>query len=80
LFDIACYIKDSSNLNITKWRPFINLITKNSMSKSKTFKLGRDSRNGQFIPVKEAERRPNTTTVERVPKSGYGDTDSKKRK
>lgn len=50
------------------------------MSKSKTFKLGRDSRNGQFIPVKEAERRPNTTTVERVPKSGYGDTDSKKRK
>jgi len=50
------------------------------MSKTKTFPLGRDSRNGQFIPVREAKRRPSTTVVERVPKSGYGDTDSKKRK
>jgi len=51
------------------------------MSKgTKTFPLGRDSKNGQFIPVKEAERRPNTTTVERVPKPGYGDTDSSKKK
>lgn len=33
---------------------------------------GRDSRNGQFIPVKEARERPNTTTVERVPKPGKG--------
>lgn len=40
----------------------------------KTFDVGRDSRDGRFIPVKEAERRPNTTTVERVPKPGYGDT------
>lgn len=50
------------------------------MSNIKTFDVGRDSRNGQFIPVKEAERRPNTTTVEQVPKPGYGDTtkDSKK--
>lgn len=47
---------------------------------SKTFKIGRDSKSGEFIPVKEAERRPNTTTVERVPKPGHGDTkgDSKK--
>lgn len=45
------------------------------MSKgSKTFPLGRDSKTGEFIPVKEAERRPNTTTVERIPKSGNGDT------
>jgi hypothetical protein len=44
------------------------------MSKRKTFDIGRDSGNGQFIPVKEAERRPNTTTVERVPKPGHGDT------
>lgn len=45
------------------------------MSKGpKTFPLGRDSRNGQFIPVREAERRPNTTTVERIPKPGNGDT------
>jgi hypothetical protein len=40
----------------------------------KTFDIGRDSRNGQFIPVKQAEKRPNTTTVERVPKRGHGDT------
>ncbi|KAB2694670.1 hypothetical protein F9K79_19725 [Ochrobactrum sp. Kaboul] len=41
---------------------------------AKTFKVGRDSGSGQFIKVSEAERRPNTTTVERVPKPGYGDT------
>lgn len=40
----------------------------------KTFDIGRDSKTGYFIPVKEADRRPNTTTVERVPKPGYGDT------
>lgn len=28
---------------------------------------GRDARTGQFIPVKEARERPNTTVVERVP-------------
>lgn len=33
---------------------------------------GRDARNGQFIPVKEARERPNTTTVERVPLPGKG--------
>jgi len=48
------------------------------MSKDrKTFDVGRDSKSGQFIPVKEADRRPSTTTVERVPKPGYGDTKSK---
>ena len=40
----------------------------------KTFDVGRNSRTGQFIPVKDAEKRPTTTTVERVPKPGYGDT------
>lgn len=51
------------------------------MSKrSKTFPLGRDSKTGEFIPVKEAGRRPNTTTVERIPKPGYGDTESSKKK
>lgn len=45
------------------------------MSKgSKTFPLGRNSKTGEFMPVKEAERRPNTTTIERIPKSGNGDT------
>jgi hypothetical protein len=35
---------------------------------SKTFKVGRDARTGEFITVKEAERRKSTTTVERIPK------------
>lgn len=55
--------------------------SKTTMSKgAKTFPLGRDSKNGQFIPVREAERRPNTTTVERVPKPGHGDTGGSKKK
>ena len=40
----------------------------------KTVDRGRDSGTGRFIPVDEAKRRPKTTTVERVPKPGYGDT------
>ena len=43
----------------------------------KTFDVGRDAKTGQFIPVKEAKRRPSTTVVERVPKPGYGDTKKK---
>lgn len=43
-------------------------------SKRKTFDVGRNSKTGEFIPVKEAKQRPATTTVERVPKRGYGDT------
>jgi hypothetical protein len=39
---------------------------------SREFHLGRDSKTGEFIPVKEAQRRPNTTTVERIPKAGKG--------
>jgi len=51
------------------------------MSKeSKTFLLGRDSGTGEFIPVKEARRHPSTTTVERIPKAGYGDTGDQKKK
>lgn len=45
------------------------------MSKSRTFPLGRDSETGKFIPVKEAQRHRSTTTVERIPKPGYGDTE-----
>ncbi len=45
------------------------------MAKStKTFPLGRDSETGQFIPVQEAKANPKTTTVERIPKPGHGDT------
>jgi hypothetical protein len=45
-----------------------------SKNNSKTFPLGRDSKTGQFIPVREANRRPNSVTIERIPKSGKGDT------
>lgn len=47
---------------------------------SKTSPRGRDSETGRFIPVDEARRRPKTTTVERVPKPGYGDTGRSKNK
>lgn len=40
---------------------------------------GRDASTGEFIPVKEARQRPNTTTVERVPKPGYGEHSSSPR-
>lgn len=33
---------------------------------SKTRKIGRDAGNGQFIPVKEAERRKKTAVVETI--------------
>ncbi len=40
-------------------------------AKKVTFKVGRDARTGEFIKVKEAQRRPNTTVVETIkrPKS-----------
>jgi len=46
----------------------------------KTFDVGRDSKTGEFITVKEANRRPATTTVERVPKAGRGDTKGEPRR
>jgi hypothetical protein len=48
--------------------------------KGKTSLRGRDAKTGGFIPVKEARQRPNTTTVERVPKPGYGDTNRGKKR
>lgn len=51
-----------------------------SDTRSKSFKLGRDSKSGQFIPVNEARERPQTTTVEHIPKSGHGDTGRAKRR
>ena len=33
---------------------------------SKTVEKGRDAKTGRFIPIKEAERRPSTTVVEKV--------------
>jgi len=35
-------------------------------------KIGRDARTGQYIPVKEALRRPSTTVVESRPKPSGG--------
>lgn len=40
--------------------------------KGRSSNRGRDAGTGQFIPVTEARQRPGTTTVERVPKPGYG--------
>lgn len=37
------------------------------MAAKKTQKIGRDARTGEFIPVKEAKRRPSTTVVETIP-------------
>jgi len=37
--------------------------------KGSTTKVGRDAKNGQFIPVSEAKRRPSTTVVETIKKS-----------
>lgn len=31
-----------------------------------TRKIGRDAKTGEFIPVKEAKQRPNTTVVETI--------------
>jgi len=31
-----------------------------------TFKVGRDAKTGEFIPVKEAQRKPSTTVVETI--------------
>lgn len=41
-------------------------------SKTTTFKVGRDAKNGQFIPVKQAERRKSTAIVETVRRSTGG--------
>lgn len=39
-------------------------------SGKETQKIGRDAKTGKFIPVKEAEKRPKTTVVETIKKSG----------
>ncbi len=44
------------------------------MTGRKTFDIGRDAKTGRLIPVSEAKARPTTTTVERMPKAGNGDT------
>lgn len=39
---------------------------------SQTSLRGRDAKTGEFLKVEDARKRPNTTTVERVPKPGKG--------
>ena len=51
-----------------------------SDNRSKSFKLGRDSKSGQFIPVSEARVRSSTATVEHILKPGRGDTGRSKHK
>ena len=36
--------------------------------KPESYKIGRDAITGQFIPVQDARRRPNTTVVEHLPR------------
>ena len=36
--------------------------------------VGRNSKSGQFIPVRETYQRPSTTEREHLPKPGYGVT------
>jgi hypothetical protein len=42
------------------------------MGKGQSSLRGRKAGNGRFIPVDQARVRPSTTTVERVPKPGFG--------
>lgn len=41
-------------------------LTNKSVHMSKSVRIGRDAQTGRFIPVKEAEKRPATTVVEKV--------------
>jgi hypothetical protein len=40
--------------------------------KGHTSPRGRDAGNGQFVPVRQAQQRSGSSTVERVPHPGYG--------
>ena len=46
---------------------------------SKAFKLGRNARTGEFVPVEKARNNPDRYVVEHIPKAGYGDTGKKKK-
>jgi len=44
------------------------------MNKERQSRLaGRDNRNGQFVPLRETQQRPGSTTREHLPLPGYGD-------
>ncbi len=52
------------------------------MTASKTFPIGRNAKTGRLESVKKAESHKSSSTVERMPKRGHGDTknDSPKKK
>lgn len=43
-----------------------------SSSPTTSFQVGRDAKSGQFVPVREAQRRPGTTVVETVKQKPKG--------
>lgn len=44
------------------------------MAKERQSRLaGRDNKTGEFVKLKETERRPGSTTREHLPLPGYGD-------
>lgn len=45
-----------------------------SMAKRQSRLAGRDNRTGEFVKLKETERRPGSTTREHLPLPGFGDT------
>ena len=47
---------------------------------SKAFKLGRNAKTGEFVPVEKARNNPDRYVVEHIPKAGYGDTGRSKRR
>lgn len=47
------------------------------MSNSKSFKIGRDARTGELVPVEKARNNPDRYIVEHMPKKGHGDVDKK---
>lgn len=52
-------------------------MSKNNNNNSKTFQVGRNANTGRLTSVKQAQARPATHVVERMPKAGYGDTKKK---
>jgi hypothetical protein len=68
---------ESDAAGIRRGRGFLSQASMAMSKGSKTFPIGRDAKSGEFIPVKAAKSRPSTTTVERMPKSGHGDTKRK---
>lgn len=69
----ACYDKAAQGVIFGRTKPWAasTSFEKDTYLMSKKpspNKIGRDARTGQYIPVREAERRPSTTVVETRPR------------